>query len=89
MLFSSTVRKIKYPNITSICVNPYMTKEINENHIFYSVLYYDDIIIPIDFVGVHYKVAIKKRNQWIINHSDLVIVYTVREYGGHTMYIGI
>lgn len=84
MLFSSAVRKVKkkHPDIMLICVKPYMTKEINENHIYYSGLYYDDIIIPTELTGIHYKAAIKKRNHWIVNHSDLVIIYAVRKYGG-------
>ena len=82
-LFSSAVRKAKRcnPNIKLICVKPYMTQDINENgEYLYSL--YDDIIIPTELTDVHYKAAITKRNQWIIQNSEMVIVYTVRNYGG-------
>ena len=82
-LFSSAVRKAKRcnPNIKLICVKPYMTQDINENgEYLYSL--YDDIIIPTELADVHYKAAITKRNQWIIQNSEMVIVYTVRNYGG-------
>ena len=43
---------------------------------------YDDLIIPPELIGVHYKAAIKARNRWMIDNSDVVMVYTIREYGG-------
>ena len=83
-LFSSAVRRAKksYPNIKLICVKPYMTNEINENHNHYFSLYYDDIIIPTELAGVHYKAAIYKRNQLLVDQSDIVIGYIKRNYGG-------
>lgn len=82
-MFSSSVRRIKrvFPNVKLICVKPYMTKEINEYGDYLYTLY-DDILIPTELVGVHYKSAITKRNHWIISQSDLVIVYITRNYGG-------
>ncbi|MCQ4022837.1 SLOG family protein [Ruminococcus sp. zg-924] len=83
-LFSSAVRRAKkrYPNIKLICVKPYMTNEINKNHNHYSGLYYDDVIIPTELAGVHYKAAINKRNQWLVNKCDIIIGYIKRNYGG-------
>ena len=43
---------------------------------------YDDVIIPPELIGVHYKAAIKARNRWMIDNSDVVMVYTIRDYGG-------
>ena len=82
-MFSSEVRALKkdYPNIKLICVMPYMTNEINTQGDYLYTLY-DDILIPTELADVHYKAAITKRNQWIIQRSDLVIVYTKRNYGG-------
>ena len=85
-MFSSAVRKAKRdnPGIKLICVKPYMTKEINENKDFYASMY-DDVIIPSELMGVHYKGAIKARNRWIVDNSEIVIGYTIRDYGGaHT-----
>lgn len=82
-LFSSAVRTAKknYPFINLICVKPYFTNDINTNRDYYAALY-DDIIIPDELAGIHYKAAIKARNRWMIDNSDIVIVYTIRNYGG-------
>lgn len=82
-LFSSAVRKAKsnYPDIKLICVKPYMTKDINENGEYLYTLY-DDIIIPTELADIHYKSVITERNRWIISKSDIVIIYSIRNYGG-------
>ena len=82
-MFSSSVRSLKkdYPNVKLICVKPYMTTEINnQGDYLYSI--YDDIIIPTELADVHFKAVITKRNYWIIQHSDMVIIYTKQNYGG-------
>ncbi|MEE3427944.1 MAG: hypothetical protein VZQ55_03080 [Ruminococcus sp.] len=83
MIFSRAVRKAKKtnPNIKLICVKPYMTKELNDNKEYYKSMY-DDVIIPTELIGIHYKSAITARNRWIVDNSDIVIVYTIRAYGG-------
>lgn len=82
-MFSSEVRALKkdYPNVKLICVMPYMTNEINTQGDYLYTLY-DDILIPTELADVHYKAAITKRNQWIIQRSELVIIYTKRNFGG-------
>ena len=82
-LFSSAVRSAKkaYPHIKLICVKPYFTNDINTNGEYYASLY-DDIIIPDELADVHPKAAIKARNRWMIDSSDIVIVYVIRNYGG-------
>lgn len=82
-LFSSAVRKTKksYPNIKLICVKPYFTNDINTDRDYYAALY-DDIIIPDELADIHPKAAIKARNRWIINNSNIVLIYTIRNYGG-------
>lgn len=82
-LFSSAVRSAKktYPHIKLICVKPYFTNDINTNGEYYASLY-EDIIIPDEIADVHPKAAIKARNRWIIDNSDIVLIYTVRNYGG-------
>lgn len=82
-LFSSAVRSAKkdYPHIKLICVKPYFTNDINTNGEYYASLY-DDIIIPDELADVHPKAAIKARNRWIIDNSDIVLIYTLRNYGG-------
>lgn len=83
--FSSAVRKakVRYPQIKLICVKPYFTSDLNTNKEYYCSLY-DDIIIPPEIIGIHYKAAIKARNQWMVNHCDLIICYVIRSYSGAT-----
>lgn len=82
-IFSSAVRFLEktYPEIKLVCVKPYLTKEINESGDYLYSLY-DDIIIPTELADIHYKTVITKRNQWIIDKCDVVIGYTIRDYGG-------
>lgn len=82
-LFSSAVRAAKqsHPHIKLICVKPYFTNDINTDRDYYKAMY-DDVIIPPELIGFHYKAAIKARNQWMIGNSDIVLIYTVRDYGG-------
>ena len=82
-LFSSAVRSAKkvYPHIKLIGVKPYFTNDINTDKDYYAALY-DDIIIPDELAGIHPKTAIKARNRWMIDKSDIVLIYTVRNFGG-------
>ena len=82
-LFSSAVRKVKktYPEIKLICVKPYFTNDLNTNRDYYELLY-DDVIIPYELADIHPKAAIKYRNRWMIDHSNLILIYTKRTYGG-------
>lgn len=43
---------------------------------------YDDIVLPEQLMGVHYKSAITKRNKWIIEKSEYIIDCTYRDFGG-------
>ena len=73
--------KTIYPHIRLICVKPYFTNDINTDRDYYHAMY-DDVIIPPEIIGVHYKAAIKARNRRMIDNSDVVLIYTVRNYGG-------
>ena len=81
--FSASVRRVKasFPHIKLICVKPYFSNDINTNKEYYAELY-DDIIIPPEIIGIHYKAAIKARNRWMVDNSDLIICYIIRNYGG-------
>ena len=81
--FSASVRSVKasFPHIKLICVKPYFTNDINTDRDYYHAMY-DDVIIPPEIIGVHYKAAIKARNRRMIDNSDVVLIYTVRNYGG-------
>jgi hypothetical protein len=43
---------------------------------------YDDVIIPDVLAGVHPKSAITKRNRWMVENSDFIIAYVLRDHGG-------
>lgn len=83
--FSSAVRKAKRKytdlEIKLVCVKPYLTSELSKNREYYYTMY-DDIVIPTEIADVHYKQVISKRNEWIIDKSEIVIIFNVREYGG-------
>ena len=44
--------------------------------------YYDEVIYPSELYNVHYKSAITKRNEWLIDNSEMLVAYVVREFGG-------
>ena len=44
--------------------------------------FYDEIWYPEELYGVHHKAAITKRNEWFVEHSDLLVAYVERENGG-------
>ena len=51
-------------------------------NIEYYERYYDGIIIPESVTGVHPKAAIGKRNRWMVEQADLVVVCVERTVGG-------
>ncbi len=70
--------KQKYPNIKSYYITPYL----RESHIsnINKKLYSDIIYPPIESVPL--KFAITKRNEWIIENSDLIIFNLRYTFGG-------
>ena len=62
-------------------VTPYITESYLKNQLEYHRAKYDGVIYP-DIESVPYKFAISARNKWMIAHSDLVICYIDRAYGG-------
>lgn len=56
-IFSSAVRKLKYkyPQIKLLLVNPYAT---DDHRRYYYKKFYDDILIPDEVLGAHYRAAI-------------------------------
>ena len=44
--------------------------------------YYDDIVIPEEVAFIHPKQAYVRRNEWIVEHSDILIVNVERNSGG-------
>ncbi len=63
-------------NSSLILVLPYRVKDES-----YYRDFYDEVCLPID-PKTHFKAAITKRNEWIIDHSDLLVAFVERPSGG-------
>ena len=68
-------------NSSLILALPYPVKDLE-----YYKNYYDEILFPVD-PKTHFKAAITKRNQWMIQNSDLFIAF-VQENKGNS-YLGM
>ena len=81
-LCESVVRELKqkHKDIRLCLIMPYMTKRLNTDKEYYAEMY-DEIIIP-DLGDVHYKRAITERNKWMVDRSDVVLCYVIRNNGG-------
>lgn len=60
-----------------VLVLPYKVSDID-----YYEKYYDDIIIPESVYDAHPKAAITLRNRWMIEKSEIIIVYVEHDGGG-------
>lgn len=67
--------------ITITLVLPYMSNRLNTDKEYYQ-FYYDQIIIPEELDTAHYKAAIQLRNRWMVDRTDIVIAYILRDFGG-------
>lgn len=56
--------------------------EADKECVFYSGGMGDDIVVPMELMGVHYKAAIKKRNRWMVDQADKILAYIYRDFGG-------
>ena len=76
MLASAVVRemKVKYPTIESVLVLPYLNKSVN------TALYDATVYPPLENTPKRY--CILKRNQWMVEHSDIVVSYITHDWGG-------
>ncbi len=84
-IVSSTIIRVKKDcgeeNCSHILMLPYSTKEYRDNiEAFYE--YYDLVDIYTNADRVHYKSVIQKRNQDMVDRSDLVVFYLERDFGG-------
>ena len=68
--------KSETPSIESVFVTPYLNdRHLHDNEIYDSILY-----PPIE--SVPYRFAISKRNEYMINNSDVIIAYVSNDLGG-------
>ena len=78
----SCVKDLTSPNsIQKIFVTPYITESYLRNQVEYRFRKYDGIIYP-EIEKTPYKLAIIARNRWMVERSDIVIVYVSHSFGG-------
>lgn len=63
-----------------IFVTPYITPSYSERNARMKALY-DDVLYP-PLETTPYRLAIVKRNEWMVSQSDLVIAYVLYSWGG-------
>lgn len=80
-LFKITIDllKAKYKNIKTVFVTPYL--DDNYTKLKFAKDFYDDVIYP-PLENVPKRYAIIKRNQWMVDNSDLLIAYVKLSFGG-------
>lgn len=66
--------KSEYPHIRSTLVLAYLGREYNED------LYDDTVYPPLEKVPLRY--AISRRNEWMVDASDVVVSYVTHTFGG-------
>ena len=64
-------------NSSLILVLPYTVADMDLLEQFY-----DEIWLPEELYKVHHKAAITKRNEWFVEHSDLLVCFVEKETGG-------
>ena len=64
-----------------LLVLPSMKQAINIHREYYQERY-DDIIIPTELAGIHYKKAIPAWNRWMADQSDCLVAMVWRNDGG-------
>ena len=76
-----TLRELKtdFPDIELLFITPYLDK--NYSKLEFAKYHYDDVIFP-PLESVPRKFAILKRNEWMVDESDLVIAYVMYSWGG-------
>ncbi len=81
LLVASVIKRVKRDmgdrNSALILVLPYVVAHMEDYE-----NYYDEVLLPRELYGVHFKSAITKRNEWFIEKSDLLVAYVVKDYGG-------
>lgn len=82
---AAEVRALKHRHpkqeIKLMLVEPYMKQSINEEGEYLHMMY-DEILIPMELAGIHYKKAITERNRWMVREADLLVSYVYRDFGG-------
>lgn len=75
-LVASILRNISAnnPTVESILVLPYLNREAEDD-------LYDGTIYP-PLESVPKRLAIIKRNEWMVDHADVIVAYVLHDWGG-------
>ena len=82
---ASAVRTVRHrfqeKRLRLVLVLPYMTNRVNTDKNYFETEY-DDVMIPIDLADIYPKAAIRKRNRWMVDRSDILLACVYRDFGG-------
>ena len=82
---TSAVRTVRHrfqeKRLRLVLVLPYMTNRVNTDKNYFETEY-DDVMIPIDLADIYPKAAIRKRNRWMVDRSDILLACVYRDFGG-------
>lgn len=67
-------KKERYPQIRSVLVLPYLDRN-------YDASAYDETLYP-PLENVPRRYAISRRNEYMVNHADVVVAYVIYNFGG-------
>lgn len=67
-------KKERYPQIRSVLVLPYLDREFDASA-------YDETVYP-PLENVPRRYAISRRNEYMVDHADVVVAYVVYSFGG-------
>lgn len=67
-------QKQRHPQVRSILVTPYLSRKIPAG------LYDETVYPPLETVPP--KLAILRRNQWMVEHAEIVVAYVLYDWGG-------
>lgn len=81
--FGAAVRRAKArdPRVRLWLIRPYFSNEFNRQREYYMQTY-DDILVPEELAGVHYKAAVTRCNRWMIDRCEVVVSGIWRDFGG-------
>ena len=75
--------KEKYPHVSYNVVLAYMPAEKEECNPYE----FGETMLPEGIENVHPRYAISKRNDWMVNESDIVLCYIKHSWGGAAKYV--
>ena len=82
---ASAVRTVRHrfreKRLHLVLVLPYMTNRVNTDKNYFETEY-DDVMIPIGLADIYPKAAIRKRNRWMVDRSDILLACVYRDFGG-------